>query len=737
MRSFSESSSRKVVIKVVVVLALGVCFSGKAALVSDDFESGLGAWSVTGGWSATASDAHSPTRSATDSPGSYYTNNTDAALMLGLPLDFSEVARPAVRFYHRHALETDFDWGSVELSTDNGVTWAEASAYTGSQTTWTREQLDLAPYAGKVDVRLRFRVVTDASVVMDGWYVDDVLIGEAPDAPLLTNVTAQGVSAVSLAWEPSASLSVTAYRIYRSQTAGFDWRDALLIGETDAATLTFTDIAAAPKATFHYRVMAVSADALHAESNESSVTLPAGMDYPFLDTGEAGGTYWIADGGWTLSEERAHAGSRAWSDSPGTLYPNSGNASLRLAMPLDLKDAAMPVLTFWQMCDIQSGDAGVVEVSINNGTDWSVLKTVTGVTATNAWSRERISLAAYIGQAAVLLRFRLTTSASGQSDGWWLDDMSVAEAPAAIPSLLLDQATSHTLRLSWPQSADPVFSHYAVHRVTGVSGVTHQSPCVAVIADPSQTEWTDTELALDTAYAYRVYAVSPYGTYSADGEESTLRTLNNPLPFADGFENGSLNWNFLGAWSVTTETNATGSACLADSPLGFYAINLNSGNNYALTAVDLTGAAWPVLRFRDRHVFYDVAAGDRGILDVSANGTTWIRVYGVSAVRDAWAEQEVDLSRWRGQANLRVRFYVESDGGGVGDGWFVDDVSVEEHAPGPAQALPFAERFEGGLTNWLAGGWAVATNAPYEGGGVAEGFPCRWTPQNRDSYRMV
>ncbi|MFA6632624.1 MAG: hypothetical protein WCU90_10015, partial [Kiritimatiellia bacterium] len=100
-------------------------------------------------------------------------------------------------------------------------------------------------------------------------------------------------------------------------------------------------------------------------------------------------------------------------------------------------------------------------------------------------------------------------------------------------------------------------------------------------------------------------------------------------------------------------------------------------------------------------------------------------------------EQEVDLSRWRGQANLRVRFYVESDGGGVGDGWFVDDVSVEEHAPGPAQALPFAERFEGGLSNWIAGGWAAVTNAPYEGGGVAEGFPRRWTPENRNSYRMV
>jgi len=737
MKAISVSRLREVVVSAAVLLAVGVCSPGRAALFSDDFEAGSGAWNAAGGWGATSLDAHSPTRSATDSPGAFYTNNSVSSLTLAAPLDFSAVTAPALRFYHRYAVEPSYDWAGVEVSVNAGLTWVRLAAYTGTCATWTREQIDLSAFAGQPDVRLRFTLTTDASVVMDGWYLDDVLVGEAPAAPVLTNVAAQGVSAVSLAWEPSASVSVSAYRVYRSQTAGFDWRDALLIGETDAGTLTFTDIAAAPKATFHYRVLAVSEGALHAESNEGSVTLPPGMDYPFLDTGEAGGTYWIADGGWTLSGERVHAGSLAWSDSPGTLYPNSGNASLRLAMPLDLSGAAMPVLTFWQMCDIQSGDAGVVEVSINNGTDWSVLKTVTGVTATNAWSRERITLSAYAGQAAVLLRFRLTTSASRQSDGWWLDDISVAEAPAAIPSLLLDQATSHTLRLSWPQSADPVFSHYAVHRVTGVAGVSYQSPCVAVIADPSQTEWADTGLALDTAYAYRVYAVSPYGTYSADGAESTLRTLNNPLPFADGFEEGGLNWNFLGAWGITTETNASGSACLTDSPLGFYGINLNSGNNYALTAVDLTGAAWPVLRFRDRHAFHDAAAGDRGILDVSANGTTWTRVYGVSAVRDAWAEQEVDLSRWRGQANLRVRFFVESDGGGVGDGWFVDDVSVAEHAPGPAQALPFAERFEGGLSNWIAGGWTAATNAPYEGGGVAEGFPCRWTPQNRDSYRMV
>jgi len=37
-----------------------------------------------------------------------------------------------------------------------------------------REQVDLSAAAGFSDVRVRFRLVTDDSIVMDGWYVDDV-----------------------------------------------------------------------------------------------------------------------------------------------------------------------------------------------------------------------------------------------------------------------------------------------------------------------------------------------------------------------------------------------------------------------------------------------------------------------------------------------------------------------------------------------------------------------------------
>ena len=108
----------------------------QAQLFSDAFEAGLGSWDSSGGWGVTASDAHSPTHAATDSPGAYYTNATDAALTLAAPLNLSAATRPALRFHHRYALEDGFDWAFVEASTNGGASWAELASYTGLQTAW-------------------------------------------------------------------------------------------------------------------------------------------------------------------------------------------------------------------------------------------------------------------------------------------------------------------------------------------------------------------------------------------------------------------------------------------------------------------------------------------------------------------------------------------------------------------------------------------------------------------------
>jgi len=695
-------------------IVLGCFELGAAYPLSDNFESGIGAWTTNGGWSLSSSRYASPTHAITDSPGTFYANNSDVKLTLRDPLDLSGAVRPAMSFRHAFSLEQGYDFGLVEISTNGGSSWLPSLAeFSGEQAAMLREQVDLSPFRGFKDVRVRFRLVTDSSVVMDGWYVDDVSIGEAPGSVVLNPPVGLTPNHVPLSWTSSSDASFLAYRIYRSNDPEVDWHSAYLVGEIqDRAVTTFTDITVSPKTKYYYRLIVLNTAGLHSQSAAVAAVTPAGMDYPFLDNGEGGPATWVAAAPWGLSDESG-ANGFAWSDSPGTNYA-SGIVSqpLTLAAPMNLGAAVAPVLSFVHKYDFASGDAGYVEVSVNGGTDWTALGNFTGSSSGN-WLRARMSLASYAGAPAVLVRFRLTTDPSGTADGWHVDDISVAESPSMIAAPVLDNVSSHSLRVTWAASSDLLFSHYAVLRST-VPDVGISSTLVATIPNQATTSFTDTGLALDTVYYYRVYAVSPFGTFSPGSPtESSARTLNNPPPFADGFEAGLINWNLTGTWNVATNGTHSGTYSLTDSPQGSYA---NSSDSYALTAVNLNGTSWPVLRFWDR---VRMGIGDWGRVEVSSDGGNWTPVYGVSEnqVRDAWAEQRIDLSQWRNQSNLRIRFHVWTDGAGTEDGWSIDDLSVGENT-GAAIAYPFYEGFEGGLGKWLNGGWEVDTNNPYGGAGA-------------------
>lgn len=117
-----------------------------------------------------------------------------------------------------------------------------------------------------------------------------------------------------------------------------------------------------------------------------------------------------------------------------------------------------------------------MEISTNFGVSWQTLASFTG-TSTSAWNRARINLASFTNYA-VLVRFRITTDPSGNVDGWHIDDISVAEAPAVVPAPVLDQITSHSIRVSWPATNDLTFAAYAVFRSTA-PGVGINSTLVA------------------------------------------------------------------------------------------------------------------------------------------------------------------------------------------------------------------------------------------------------------------
>ena len=69
--------------------------------------------------------------------------------------------------------EAGFDFANIEISDDDGATWASLSTSSGSFT-GTR-QFDLTAYAGSA-VKLRFRMTSDQLVPAPGWYVENIRI---------------------------------------------------------------------------------------------------------------------------------------------------------------------------------------------------------------------------------------------------------------------------------------------------------------------------------------------------------------------------------------------------------------------------------------------------------------------------------------------------------------------------------------------------------------------------------
>ncbi|MBL7073769.1 T9SS type A sorting domain-containing protein [candidate division KSB1 bacterium] len=150
------------------------------ALFWDDFEDGLSRWTTggTGSWGLAQSDPHSPMTLLTDSPRGEYENLTDAWVALTQGIDLSPYTTAALSFWHRYYLEYDYDFGYVEISTDNGHNWAElAGPVGGIQLNWTQMIIPLDGYCGdSMAIKIRFRLVTDSTLTEDGWAIDDVLI---------------------------------------------------------------------------------------------------------------------------------------------------------------------------------------------------------------------------------------------------------------------------------------------------------------------------------------------------------------------------------------------------------------------------------------------------------------------------------------------------------------------------------------------------------------------------------
>ncbi|OGF68160.1 MAG: hypothetical protein A2Y62_13560 [Candidatus Fischerbacteria bacterium RBG_13_37_8] len=212
-------------------------------LFNDDFESGLQEWSTSANWLASNVLSHSGSFSA-------YSGNTNNQLCDTLTqINFfptESTAPPILEFWTDHQVESGYDGGIVEGSTD-GITWSKLAlspdypgttnssaqpclginlqpAFSGNYTAWKKYRADLAPFAGN-PFKVRFNYATNDFNASGGWFIDDVVIAsvsscsssaDAPGRIMNTLSIAKSGSELLLSWgKPLPPCITTNYSIYR------------------------------------------------------------------------------------------------------------------------------------------------------------------------------------------------------------------------------------------------------------------------------------------------------------------------------------------------------------------------------------------------------------------------------------------------------------------------------------------------------------------------------------------
>ena len=163
---------------------------------ADSTNNPLTLWTISGTpaaapkWSSTTNSYNSAPNSYTDSPSGNYSASSAITMTLTNSINLTDYTNPRLTFYTKFDIENGWDYGQVEISTNNGSNWIPLQGqytnpgtgsvqpngeplYDGTRREWVREEISLTPYISS-QFKIRFELKSDASVQQDGWYVDDI-----------------------------------------------------------------------------------------------------------------------------------------------------------------------------------------------------------------------------------------------------------------------------------------------------------------------------------------------------------------------------------------------------------------------------------------------------------------------------------------------------------------------------------------------------------------------------------
>ena len=144
----------------------------------DDFESGLEQWTLSSeNWGLDQSEVFSGKYALSPSPGQNYSQNLNTVIQSRDSLDFGGLNQARLLFNSKYSIEAG-DAGFVEMKVGEGEWQIIAGPLSGLQAQWQQVNIDLLPFVGEPECRLRFRFFSDdqTTTLLPGWFIDDVRI---------------------------------------------------------------------------------------------------------------------------------------------------------------------------------------------------------------------------------------------------------------------------------------------------------------------------------------------------------------------------------------------------------------------------------------------------------------------------------------------------------------------------------------------------------------------------------
>jgi bacillopeptidase F len=173
--------------------------------------------------------------------------------------------------------------------------------------------------------------------------------------------------------------------------------------------------------------------------NEYTVTVLPGITVGYFQDFETKPEGWTSYGAmntweWgvpTSGPGAAFSGEKVYATTLAGSYQSRANMNLQMP-PIDLPAEGSSYLQFKQWYNLERNyDFGHVFVS-TDGVNWTQKLRVNNLS--NGWINGEVNLSEYAGQR-IYISFNVTTDGSVVRDGWYIDDVRLADAPLELPQV--------------------------------------------------------------------------------------------------------------------------------------------------------------------------------------------------------------------------------------------------------------------------------------------------------------